>query len=307
MDFDLSEDLFSAIVFSMENQSDSFVLDSVEKKLVKKVDSDLSESDRFYRLPEWNSMDGFRLMERFMSALHNPLAKNELKRVLASGRGVFRNFKDTLKNYPEVERLWFSFKEKEMRQVIVRWYNALRDAWGLERIGEEPEEIDDIVHDDFHFREYDDSRDREALAAAVQVLTEETAGNCPDNLGPSFVCMWQNVKLLAEHSAETAFIAETNAGDFAGYIAACPVPADSRQTVLIHSLFVLPPLRGLGIAKELLSLCIGDVYRCGFRRVIMGSPLLPDSFIPALSRFGFRKCGSVCVADLSGFSVIYGK
>lgn len=38
-----------------------------------------------------------------------------------------------------------------MKREVIRWYNALREEWGLELIGEEPEETDDLVQDDFRF------------------------------------------------------------------------------------------------------------------------------------------------------------
>ena len=99
MEFDLTDELIKQITFAMENQTELFLFDSEEKLLVKK--EDLPESyfieekgadsftieshieNRYYILPEWNSILGFKMMEKFVSILHNPLARLELKQVLA--------------------------------------------------------------------------------------------------------------------------------------------------------------------------------------------------------------------------------
>ena len=50
-------------------------------------------------LPEWDSAAGFKLREDFVSNLNSPLAHEALQEVLHSGRGVFRNFRNVIKDY----------------------------------------------------------------------------------------------------------------------------------------------------------------------------------------------------------------
>ena len=151
MQFELTDEIRNLIVFAMEDQGNNYLFDSVEQKTVIKSTVEKVDEERFYTIPTWDSIKGFKLMERFISLLRNPLAREELRGVLFAGRGVFRNFKNVLHQYPEVEKLWYSFKEKEMKQIVSNWYNTLLDSWGLERLGEEPEETD-IVYDDVVFR-----------------------------------------------------------------------------------------------------------------------------------------------------------
>lgn len=122
MVFALTEKLESEILQALENQEQKFLVDAQNSVLVSSEKISADEYS-FFALPEWNSSDGFNLMEDFVSALHSPIAKDELQRILHSGRGVFRNFKDTLKKYPEVEKLWHGFKNRKMRLYINGWYN----------------------------------------------------------------------------------------------------------------------------------------------------------------------------------------
>jgi hypothetical protein len=145
MQFELTDEIRNLIVFAMEDQGNSYLFDSVDQKTVIESTIDFVDEDRYYKIPTWDSMKGFKLMERFISILRNPLAREELRGVLLSGKGVFRNFKNVLHQYPEVEKLWFSFKEKEMRLIVSNWYDTFLDSWGLEKLGFEPEENSDVV------------------------------------------------------------------------------------------------------------------------------------------------------------------
>ena len=72
-----------------------------------------------------------------------------MRDALSAGRGVFRNFKNALKQSRDLERSWYRFKEREMRRVVAEWYNQEREAAGLERLGPEPEETEDLTVSDF--------------------------------------------------------------------------------------------------------------------------------------------------------------
>ena len=154
MQFELTEALLDDILFSMEDQEGEFYIDCQEEVVIngeELADINNDRDDRFIDLPEWDSSNGFRLMERFAAAFRNPIIRTELCSALNQGRGVFRAFKNALSHHPEAEKYWFSFKEREMKREIVRWYNALREEWGLQKIGMEPEETTDLVLEDFRF------------------------------------------------------------------------------------------------------------------------------------------------------------
>ena len=167
--FELTETLADDIIFAMEDQSSESLVDSQHGVVVNAYNDDCDREDegRYYSVPQWTSEDGFNLMEEFTSDLHVPQAREALLSALHSGRGVFRNFKSVLKSYPEVEKKWFAFKNKEMRRCVNDWYNGLRESWGLEKLNQTVEETADLLHDDFLFREYRPS-DAELLALGAE-------------------------------------------------------------------------------------------------------------------------------------------
>ena len=160
MKFELDEILIDDILFHMENQMGSFLLDCRECYVVNTdnpefeaaEDIDYTDTERFIALPEWGPQDGFRLMEKFTATLKNPVARFELSEALNQKKGVFRAFKRTIEQYPEVESIWFSYKEHKMKNVVINWYNSLREEWGLEPLGIEHEDTSMLILEDFVFK-----------------------------------------------------------------------------------------------------------------------------------------------------------
>jgi GNAT superfamily N-acetyltransferase len=146
----------------MENQDGDFLLDIQEAYVVDMFNNDyeeepdFSDNSRFISLPEWNSSDGYRLMEKFAATIRNPVVRQELSDALNRNKGVFRAFRDVLEQYPEIEKSWFNYKEQKMKNEVICWYNALREEWGLEPIGIEPEDNSSLVLEDFVVKENGD-------------------------------------------------------------------------------------------------------------------------------------------------------
>jgi ribosomal protein S18 acetylase RimI-like enzyme len=265
MQFELSEALINDLLFSMEDQVGTFLLDTQEGMVIGEEDEDFEqvdqEGDRYISLPGWDSTDGFRMMEHFTAGLRNPVLRNELAEALNRGRGVFRAFKDIISAYPETEKLWYNYKERGMKREILRWYNALREEWGLERIGGEPEDTADLVLEDFRFRPSAEE-DREAAAALHRLCVEEWRAYAAEHrLGteetPAFPAAEQPGGGTWCFPGDQSLAAETGNGDFAGYIAAIR----RNETLHICALEVLPQYRGLGIGEDLLNRFIDEARR----------------------------------------------
>jgi GNAT superfamily N-acetyltransferase len=268
MQFELTDALADQILFAMEDQNGEYVLDARAGAVVDAaVLGEAGEADSVYPLPEWGSADGFRLMEGFAATLRNPIVRTDLTRALEKGKGVFRAFKDVLSGHPEVERLWFSYKEKQMRQEILDWYNALREAWGLDRIGDEPEETGDLVLEDFKFRPAE-SGDAEALRE-LRALCHPDAAEPPE----AFVA-----------PGTTVLVAESARGDIAGAVASVRLGRAEK----IAGLDVRPEFRGLGIGEELLSRLIEDILPRGAPTLLLDLPASADAFSRVLYRDGFE-------------------
>ena len=301
MEFELTPELTDEIIFAMEDHTAPFLFDSVETRCVatrERVASVTEDDDRYYAIPLWDSVSGFRMMERFVAQLRNPIVREELRSALSSGHGVFRKFKDILKEHGEIGRQWVLFKEREMRLIVLEWYNSLRDFWGLERVGAEPEETEEIVSQDFGFRdlEADDEDDFEVLMASIE---REIAAEMPLELSGAV----EELALRARGDAvedERVFIAETTEGEIVGATVSAPIPEDSFLTAQLSVIAVYPEFRGLGLGKELLSRTIAYWRSRGYRWLLFTSPTVPRAFLPALHRAGFVERGHVSVLDLAG-------
>ena len=320
MQFELTDALLDDILFAMEDQEGEFRMDTVEGVVCggseeldyfdEENNNDDEDSMRYVSLPEWDSSDGFRLMERFAAGFRNPLIREELTSALGRGRGVFRAFKDALGRFPEAEKLWFSFKDREMKKEIIVWYNGLREEWGLDKIGLEPEETADLVLEDFRFRPFKkgdiaeaENLHRHCLEESAESLATEGAGSSAGILmnmsqfqintaGPSEADS-------GLHAAETngdvslGLVAESGGGDFAGFISG----SVTGSVLCINNLEVKAEFRGLGIGEALLtrfleSLDTNDVSEAlidlpswteGFSRV-----LLRESFKPYMVRYWLK-------------------
>ena len=144
MDFPLNREVIDQIIFAMEDQSThSFIgrrTGMVMRDAAVTARRQGGDEEEYLPLPRWQPADGFRLMEGFVAQVPNPVYQERLRAALAAGRGVFRSFKDALKQSGDLERSWYRFKEEQMRAVVVEWYGSERELLGLERLGPEPEE-----------------------------------------------------------------------------------------------------------------------------------------------------------------------
>jgi ribosomal protein S18 acetylase RimI-like enzyme len=288
MQFELTEAMVNDILFSMEDQENDFYLDTLKGVVTggedfEGEDPDLDIEGRYISLPEWDSSSGFRLMERFVASFRNPLIREELSSALNRGKGVFRAFKDVLIRRPEAEKLWFAYKEREMKREIIRWYNVLREEWGLEKIGLEPEETGDLILEDFRFREL-------------------TAGDIPRIKELHELCAAENREWMHENGIfaeeaggepapgaadQRALAAESGNGEFAGYVSA----VSRGSSLYVRALEVKPEYRGMGIGEALL-LRLLELFKKTendkVSQVLIDLPAGAGDFSRVLVREGFK-------------------
>lgn len=301
MIFELTDSLEHDILFSMEDQETRRAVDAAGGMLVP-ADSVAVDEENYYALPEWTSGDGYTLLKDFTNNLYTPLAREDLKRVLIGGRGVFRNFKNVLKSYPAVERRWHYYKDACMKKRLMEWYNTLRESWGFERLavldGEELEETEELVQDDFIFRAYDSVKDRDDIARGVVTVAEEYRTQFPCEVGDAVAYMWQEQSAHAAAEQKYGFVCRSQSDEFTGCIMVSFCPSSARKTVALTDFFVLQNYRGLGIGKELLSECLAGLKGRGVQWVLITNTIVPDSMESLLSQWGFKKLGSGFLADL---------
>lgn len=299
MQFQLTDSLIDDIISAMENQDVEYAVDAEEGQLViSDSDGHVPDDERYYILPEWGPSDGFELREEFVNNLHAPLAREELQDAMHSGRGVFKNFRNVLKNYPEIDKRWHIYKHRFMSARINEWYNSLREIWGLEKLDQLPESDDTLVHDDFSFKEYDSAADKKTI------LLNITADSCEDDTLPlevnkAFYGLWRS-QFESLASNQTGYICFSLSDEFAGCITASPLSQDQEKIVMITSLFVPEQFRGLGIGTELIDMCISSLKNCNKEWVLIPNTIAPDLLQPLLTRTGFRKINSGYILSLIG-------
>ena len=276
MEFTLNSELVEQIVFAMEDQQNDYRVRRDSGELLREDEIERGQTpeegeDPFLPIPEWRPVDGFLMMEKFVARLRNPLLRDQLKEALASGRGVFRKFKDILKTSPEVERIWFVFKERELRKIVWRWYNDNRELAGLERLEEEPEpteDLEDLLASDFAIvpvqsrhleglRKLDESaftaRFPEADPERVADLYRESRPDLPDPAS----------------GGSLAFAAETPEEDFAGFIWAVEQtdPLIAGRILRVQQLAVAQRYQGVGLGSMLLRRLIAEARDRGYHRL----------------------------------------
>jgi len=283
MRFELDDILIDQIIFYMENQDGEFVLDAQEGQVVDILNNDyvdepdFGDDERFISLPDWSSGDGYRLMEKFTAGFKNPVVRHELSAALNRNKGVFRSFKNIIEQYPETEKLWFRFKEQQMKNEVIGWYNSLREEWGLEPVGIEPEDDSSIIFEDFILRDGKET-DIENVEALHRLCIEEKKDEDISAVFPNECCSNER------SSNGICVVAESASGDFSGYI--CAVN-DSPSHLRICRLEVKPEYRGIGLGKTLLAKLLEKAEK---QTVTIDLPAGMDFFSRALHFEEFKPC-----------------
>jgi GNAT superfamily N-acetyltransferase len=287
--FPLTEELINQIIFAMEDQRHRFVVDRDTGAMLREDELPPGESAepglrpaqtgeepgaldgvgglraRYLPIPTWGPAEGFHLMERFVLKLRNPIFAEMLREALSSGQGVFRRFKDMLRKNREIERLWFAFKDKEMKQVVERWYETERELAGLERLAEGQEPPLELVASDFSIIRGEARHVEPALKLDRKVLGElnpesEAGRYSRSDLPP----------LLDRRSLFLA--AELTGGEFAGFIWAVETDPSSLR---LAQLAVRKHFRGIGLGTQLLRRLLLEARESGHARVL--APLQGES------------------------------
>lgn len=90
---------------------------------------EMEESGDYVDIPSVDSSFGFSYMEEYVSELPEGEAQRSLARSLRM-RGPFRAFKDTLFDFPDERKAWFSFLDSKMNEKAQEFLDELNE--GLE-------------------------------------------------------------------------------------------------------------------------------------------------------------------------------
>jgi GNAT superfamily N-acetyltransferase len=301
MEWEFTRELQDQIIYSMENQEKSFFLDIRTGTLLPEDRINGTEvGTRFHLLPQWRSLEGFQLMERFVASVRNPLFREELRAAISTGKGVFRSFKNSLKKRKELERLWFSFKEQEMRGIVFEWFNRILESEGLEKLTPPAEDTEELVFSDFNitseirnYAERISDLDRRVFLEGFSTMNKEAVLEHYETVRKSLPPL--------ESDESFVLIAETPARDFAGFVWAVERedPPHENPIVDLVQMAIVNEYQGLGLGQALLKKLIEVASATGAERIRVH---LEGRFLDAAKLFelrGFDTSSQTMDLDLS--------
>jgi len=306
MNFELTPELADQIIFSMENQEDDFVVHAESGDVLPVSETDPADESHYVPIPAWRSVDGYNLMERFVDSLRNPIMRERLRELLGSGRGVFRQFKNTVKERPEIERLWYRFKEREMRKVVLEWYNELRESWGLAPSSMElEEEPGELVLTDFAIAG-DEPQTVAARAGRYVELDREAFDELfreqPEGIADFFYRRYRPEGRVLIDERSVVLSVETPSGELAGFLLARDETlSDGMLLCVIQQIYVDPEYRGLGLAKLLTERALTSAFERGAERALIDLPGSAARLRGYLVRESFAEISATLEIDLGAW------
>ncbi len=284
--FELNEKAVEQIVFAMEDQERSSVVDLETGEVVAAAGH---AGEGYAKPPVWSSREGFRLMEDFLASVRQPSARRELSAALGRGRGVFKAFKAVLAERQDLERAFRDFKIRAIRRTIAAWYDDLREARGLERLGPEPEDTDELVLSDLDISIVGFGEARASVLGLVAEAEEESLETLPASLA-AFEIARLRAELDSSPDALCALAADGEGGAL-GAAVGIRGSAGDRSFGRIVFLMVAKDFRRMGLGKALLGALSKAFVDEGIPLVALDSALLPPEFDRSLEASGFRAYG----------------
>jgi len=122
-------------VMSALDEGDSFEgFPAWELELVSKAREIYEGSERYREIPIRPGYEGYNLMVEFAEGVTDRRIQRELS-IALDGKGAFRRFKNVLRDYPEVEKKWFTFKAERDKEAVKDWLESI----GIEPVFSRPE------------------------------------------------------------------------------------------------------------------------------------------------------------------------
>jgi hypothetical protein len=95
-----------------------------ELKLLPQAKEIFEGSKRYEEIPIRASHEAYEVMVEFASKVMDGRVRSHLESAL-HGKGAFRRFKDTLREYPEIEKQWFQFKAERDKEEVKDWLESI--------------------------------------------------------------------------------------------------------------------------------------------------------------------------------------
>jgi len=302
--FELNDRIVEDIIFAMEDQGHDMVIDLESGQVVplgaveaEDADEGLDEGladgaspDRYVSPPGWTSREGFKLMEGFLALVRQPTIRRELQAALSKGRGVFKNFKAALAEHEDIERAFRDYKTKHMGRVIASWYDDLREAQGLARLGPEPEDTRDLLASDFEIRLAPLAESRTVALELLRAAAEEALASLPAPL-----VEYEESRLADELEGGReglCAVIDDGEGGALGAAVAFKLRAAERGLGRVAFLWVREGFRRIGLGRALLEAIAKSLEAEGIAVILVDSGLLPAGYGGRLPSLGYSAYGT---------------
>jgi len=83
-----------------------------------------NNTERYINIPEKPTYESYNMMVDFTENIEDELLIDKLN-IALDGKGAFRRFKNVLKDYPDYEKKWYTFKERKMKEEAIEWLSSM--------------------------------------------------------------------------------------------------------------------------------------------------------------------------------------
>ena len=267
----LNQELIDQMIFAIENQNNTPFFDiETESLLYLESNQEINfeaDPDRYWPLPEWKPANGFQLMKQFVGQLNNPVYQKKLSDALQSGKGVFRKFKDIIKESREIEKKWLLFKEKEMEKIILEWFEIYTESSVLDESGDAEEEVTDLILSDFTI-ELENGGHLELFSLWDSASWDEIFPGKTKKEKNFYIDRIRDSQPLSVNENSFILTALEPEGSPVGFIWSTVLEFDKNNRIgWFRQIYVLPEFRGLGIGKLLIEETVNYLKAVGINRI----------------------------------------
>lgn len=292
--FELNDTILERIIFAMEDQTKSRLIDLNTGELVPRPEGEIAIN--VAPPPAWAPADGFRLMENYCLRLKNLELKRALLKALSHGKGVFKAFRQVLAEYPQEDLQFREYKNAFLRRYIESWMDDMRESLGLARLGPEPEEYEELLDEEFSV-EYRSLADIPFdLHVIVENVRLEALAWLP--AAASVLEKTEVVDFLDSHrqDAFVYFIPEAGGWPIAA-AAGAVAQAEGRSIGIVRFLFVAKDFRDIGLEFRLLDRIKIAQKEKGVEHTLLRSMFLRPEFTGLMGARGHKTLSSQFLLD----------
>jgi len=292
--FVLNDAILERIIFAMEDQSKSRVIDLRSGELLPRPEGELDLT--MAPPPVWTPADGFHLMETYCARLKNLELKRALLKALSHGKGVFKAFRQVLSEYPLEDLQNREYKNAALRRHVESWLDDVRESVGLSRLGPEPEEFDELLDEEFSV----EASELAELPFDLLPLVEEAR---VDSLAwlPAAAASLEKAELMdfldARRSGASVYFIPESGGRPIAAAAGAVVQTEGRSVGVVRFLYTAADFRDLGLETRLLDAMSAAYRRKGVEQSFVRSIFLKPEIRGILASRGLRILGTDYLLD----------